>query len=252
MSWSISEVARMSHTTSRTLRHYDDIGLLRPAYVGANGYRHYGREELLRLQQILLLRELDLPLPVIASIVNGQQDTAAALREHQRRLRKEQARLRRLQRTVERTLAQVDRGDSMTVEDYFDGFNRNQEEDERELVKRYGGGVKEHIAESRSRTAGWSKQDFASAMSEFTDSLQNVAALMRNGHAPDSDSVQEKIDGHHTWLTTFWTPDRASYTGLGELDASEPSFREQIDAVDHTLADFYRDAMAVYAERHLS
>ncbi len=60
VAWSIAEVARMSKVTSRTLRHYDDVGLLRPAYVGSNGYRYYEQEQLLRLQQILLLRELGL------------------------------------------------------------------------------------------------------------------------------------------------------------------------------------------------
>jgi len=54
--WSIDEVARMSKVTSRTLRHYDDVGLLRPAYVGSNGYRYYEQEQLLRLQQVLLLQ----------------------------------------------------------------------------------------------------------------------------------------------------------------------------------------------------
>lgn len=59
MSWSIQQVARVPGVTARTLRYYDEIGLLRPADVGANGYRYYDREQLLRLQQILLLRELD-------------------------------------------------------------------------------------------------------------------------------------------------------------------------------------------------
>jgi len=57
MAWSIAEVARVAKVTSRTLRHYDEIGLLPPAFVSVNGYRHYEEEQLLRLQQLLLLRE---------------------------------------------------------------------------------------------------------------------------------------------------------------------------------------------------
>lgn len=79
MAWSIAEVARMSRVTSRTLRHYDDIGLLRPAYVGSNGYRYYAREQLLRLQEILLMRELGLGLDVIGQVLDGQQHRVAAL-----------------------------------------------------------------------------------------------------------------------------------------------------------------------------
>ena len=64
--WSIVEVARLAGVSSRTLRHYDDVGLLPPAYVGSNGYRYYGRDELHRLQEVLVLRELGLPLDAIA------------------------------------------------------------------------------------------------------------------------------------------------------------------------------------------
>lgn len=71
MAWAISDVARMSKVTSRTLRHDDDIGLLTPAYVGVNGYRCYEQEQLLRLQQILLLRELGLGLDTIAGVLAG-------------------------------------------------------------------------------------------------------------------------------------------------------------------------------------
>jgi DNA-binding transcriptional MerR regulator len=74
VAWSIVEVARMARVSSRTLRHYHDVGLLVPAYVGANGYRFYEREQLLSWQQILLLRELDLGLEAIAEVLAGDRD----------------------------------------------------------------------------------------------------------------------------------------------------------------------------------
>jgi DNA-binding transcriptional MerR regulator len=85
-SWSIAAVARMSGVTARTLRHYDAVGLLPPAWVAADGRRHYGRKELLRLQRILLLRELGLGLPAIAAaLARGTGDTAV-LRAHRDRV----------------------------------------------------------------------------------------------------------------------------------------------------------------------
>ncbi|WP_204274313.1 MerR family transcriptional regulator, partial [Klebsiella aerogenes] len=67
----------------RTLHHYDAIGLLKPAHVGANGYRYYGRTELLKLQQILFYRELGLPLGEIRAILDDPAfDSIAALRGH--------------------------------------------------------------------------------------------------------------------------------------------------------------------------
>jgi DNA-binding transcriptional MerR regulator len=86
------------------LRYYDEIGLLRPARVGANGYRYYEREQLLRLQQILLLRELGMDLATIGNVVDAERDPVEALRRHRRRLLDEWERLRRLAGTVAATI----------------------------------------------------------------------------------------------------------------------------------------------------
>ncbi len=73
MFWSITELAGMSGVTSRTLRHYDGIGLLKPAHVGSNGYRYYEDDQLLRLQQILLLREFGVGLADVAAALDAQR-----------------------------------------------------------------------------------------------------------------------------------------------------------------------------------
>lgn len=121
MAWSIAEVARLSRVTSRTLRHYDEIGLLPPAWIGSNGHRHYEEADLLRLQQILLMRELGLGLREIAAVLDRQVDPVAALREHRRRLLAERDRLDTLVRTVSRTIAELE-----TVDEKPNG-ERNKE-----------------------------------------------------------------------------------------------------------------------------
>ena len=93
--WSIQEVARLAGTTSRTLRHYDDVGLVPPSRIGANGYRYYDEAALLRLQRVLLLRELGLGIPAIADVIAGQRDDCEALRRQLAQLRQEQERLAR-------------------------------------------------------------------------------------------------------------------------------------------------------------
>src|SRR4029078_7165000 len=80
MEASIQEVARLTGTTSRALRHYDAIGLLPPSRVGDNGYRWYDDRALVRLQRILLLRGLGLGLPDIGRVLSREQDETAALR----------------------------------------------------------------------------------------------------------------------------------------------------------------------------
>jgi MerR family transcriptional regulator, thiopeptide resistance regulator len=248
MAWSIAEVARMARTTSRTLRHYHQIGLLEPAWIGENGYRYYEREQLLRLQQILLLRELDVDLDTIGDILAGQQDPADALRAHQRRIAREQRRLERLQRTLGRTLEHIERGAPMPAEDFFDAFGKKQRQHERELVERLGGDVRPHIEESRRNVAEWSRADFASANDEYREILARLAALKARDLPPGSEEVQAVIADHRAWLTRFWTPDPDAYAGLGEMYTADARFRGQIDAVEPGLAEFLRDAMAVHAE----
>jgi DNA-binding transcriptional MerR regulator/ADP-ribose pyrophosphatase YjhB (NUDIX family) len=119
VSWSIQQVARMSGVTARTLRHYDDIGLLPPAEVGANGYRFYEREQLLRLQHILLMRELGVDLATIRAVVDAQRDPAETLRAHHRRLLDERERLDRIAHTVTVTITNLEQGDDVTAETLF-------------------------------------------------------------------------------------------------------------------------------------
>ena len=102
----------MSQVTSRTLRHYDQIGLLTPAWVGGNGYRYYEREQLLTLQRILIMRELGLGLDAIAEIVNDGRDPVEALRMHRSWLVAERDRFDRLAATVGRTIDELEAGDT--------------------------------------------------------------------------------------------------------------------------------------------
>lgn len=117
----------MSGVTSRTLRYYDEIGLLRPARVGSNGYRYYDREQLLRLQQILLLRELGLDLTTIGKVVDAQHDPLEALRRHHLRLLDERGRLDRLVATVAATVKHLEEGTDMPAEHIFEGFEMSRE-----------------------------------------------------------------------------------------------------------------------------
>ena len=79
MDWSVQQIAKMTGTTGRTLRHYDHVGLLPPSRTGNNGYRYYGQESLVRLQRILLLRDLGLGLPAIAEMLRNEAHAGQAL-----------------------------------------------------------------------------------------------------------------------------------------------------------------------------
>lgn len=251
MAWSIAEVARMSKLTSRALRHYDDIGLLAPAYVGSNGYRYYEREQLLRLQEILLLRELGLALDVIGQVLDGEQDRIAALRSHEQWLRREGARLDRLADTVARTVAHLGGATQMTAEELFEGFAERQAKMEEDLVDKYGDGVREHFRTSRAATEGWTRADFAAAKAAGDALDTRLAATMRSGAQPGSQESLAAVDEHYRSITQFWTPSTESYAELGRMYVDNPDYRAHYDAVDPELASWLRDAIAVYAEQRL-
>ncbi|MGH8929997.1 MAG: MerR family transcriptional regulator [Egibacteraceae bacterium] len=153
LAWSIAEVARVSGVTSRTLRHYDAIGLLPPAWVADNGWRYYEQEQLLRLQRILLLRDLGLGLAAIAEIMEQQSrhTTVEVLRHHRDWLVAEQERLARLAHTVDRTITDLEKGEEMALETMFEGFEHNPYE--AEARERWGGDA---VDDAYRRMGAWS------------------------------------------------------------------------------------------------
>jgi len=136
----VSQLAKLSGTSVRTLHHYDAIGLLKPATVGENGYRYYGRRELLRLQQILIHREFGVALSAIPALLDADQpDRLAALREQRARLEREADRYRRLARTIDRTIAELGGRKTTMDKHLFEGFTPELEADyEAWLIERYG------------------------------------------------------------------------------------------------------------------
>ncbi len=256
MSWSIVEVARRAGVSSRTLRHYDDVGLVPPAYVGANGYRYYEREQLHRLQEVLVLRELGLPLEGIARVLDGTRDRAGVLREHRAALLTERDRIARLADTVGRTITEIEGeggGDLMSPEELFDGFDtEKQKQYEAELVERYGPSVQETIEESWRRIGKLAKVDADRIQAQLAQRDAEYAALLEAGVDPADPRVQEVTAGHHRWVCEFWTPGAEAFAGLGDLYVDSPEFKARYDAVRPGLAEYVRDAMAVYAVESLA
>ncbi|MET3163130.1 UNVERIFIED_ORG: DNA-binding transcriptional MerR regulator [Arthrobacter sp. UYEF10] len=126
MDWSIQDIARLAGTTSRTLRHYDGIGLLKPSRTGHNGYRYYNQAALVQLQRIRLLRGLGLGLPVISQVLDDETDAANALTGHLAWLKQEQDRLARQIASVTQTIKAVKGGGEIMAEDMFKGFDHTQ------------------------------------------------------------------------------------------------------------------------------
>jgi MerR family transcriptional regulator, thiopeptide resistance regulator len=251
MAWSIAEVARMSGVTARALRHYDAIGLLAPAYIGANGYRYYEDEQLLRLQQILLLREFGLGLGEIALAICSAPDTVAALRRQHARLVAEQNRMSTLAQTVARTIAQLEGGDPMSQpqinrpENLFEGFDPAAYE--AEARERWP----EQYARAAEVAAAMSPEEMEASQQEVTANMIRMAELMAAGKAPGDPDVQAQVDEHYRWVSRAWTPSAEAYRNLGRMYSGDERFRANYEKITVGLAEFQRDAMAIYAQQRL-
>jgi MerR family transcriptional regulator, thiopeptide resistance regulator len=251
MAWSIAEVARMSGVTTRTLRHYDAIGLLRPAYVQPSGQRFYETPELLRLQQILLLRELGVGLGDIAAAIGSGPGTLAALRQHHTRLLAEQARIARLADTVARTITELEGNDPMTPqinrpENLFEGFNPADYQDE--ARQRWP----EQFEQAQAVAQAASGEQVMAEQQEITARLIRVAELMTAGQPAAASEVQAEVDQHYRSVAQYWTPTAEGYRGLGQLYVDDERFRARYEQIAPGLAAYQRDAMTIYARDRLS
>lgn len=250
MGKSIQQVARLSGVSARTLRYYDEIGLLPPARIGSNGYRYYEEEQLLRLQQILLLRELGMDLATIASVVDGTRDRLEALRAHEQQLLAERGRLDTLAQTVATTIAHLEKGTAMSAEEMFEGFRFNREKiDELEAlaVQRSGKAEQPHFDEIKRRTANWDDDQFRQVEQEGADIERRLLALLRDGVAADDRRVFDVLDDDVAAQQRLLPLGAEDYANLGRAFAGVPELRAHLDAQHPQLADYMRDAMVAYA-----
>jgi DNA-binding transcriptional MerR regulator len=245
----IAAVARMSGVTSRTLRHYDAIGLLAPAWTADDGRRYYGEDELRRLQHILVLRELGAPLETIARIVDTDDPTLAAglLRGHLAALEAERNRYATLVSTVRRTISSLEEGTPMTADKLFEGFDHSQYEPE---VRQLWGD--ETVNRSN---AAWKALGSAGQKAHLEEAKSLTLALadaMKRDLPPADPEVQAAVSRHHAWVSLFWVPGREAYKGLGNMYVADPRFASNYEKVAEGLAGFTRDAMSVWADANLA
>ncbi|OMH34511.1 TipAS antibiotic-recognition domain-containing protein [Tersicoccus sp. Bi-70] len=249
MEWSIHQLARLAGTTSRTLRHYGDVGLLEPSRVGANGYRYYDQTGLLTLQRILLLRQLGLGLPRIREVMARQTDPDEALAGHLRWLRLEQQRLDDQITAVQATLQRLAEGEGLMAEESLHGFDHTQYR--QEVVERWGQEA------YRSSDAWWRGK----SEKERTDWQQASERLQRDwadaaaaGEDPDGEIARALAARQATWLASIpgtpgactGAPDAGYLRGLAEMYVADERFAANYGGVEN--ATFVRDALLRYAD----
>ncbi|WP_323959719.1 MerR family transcriptional regulator [Arthrobacter sp. JZ12] len=251
MDRSIQEVSRLAGTTSRTLRHYDRLGLLPPSRIGGNGYRYYDDDALVRLQRILLLRDLGLGLPAIAEVLGRSTEPVRALRKHLEWLRQEQDRLARQVASVSQTIERLEGGEELMAEDMFDGFDHTQYKDE--VEERWG---KEAYAASNRWWNGLDADEQGKWKAQTAQLGADWTTAAQRGIAPDSPEAQELAQRHYDWLagvpglpSSGSGPGKEYLVGLGEMYVSDDRFAANYGG--RQGAEFVRDALRIFADRSL-
>jgi DNA-binding transcriptional MerR regulator len=249
----VRQLAAISGVTVRTLHHYDEIGLLKPACVGTNGYRYYGRRELLRLQRILFHRELGVPLAAIAGLLELEgEDQIAVLRQHRDGLEVQRERYRVLIETIDRTIEGLQAEDLMANEDLYRGFNRETQAGyEAWLIERFGEGVREHLAQARRSYASLSRAEQQALGEELRELEEALAGALRSGIDAGSAAVGVLIRRHRAWVTAMWGRPCSleRYSGLADLYLSHPDFAARYERIEHGFAHYLASAMKLHAQK---
>src|SRR6266496_2146666 len=243
--FTVKQLSQLAGVTPRTLHHYDEIGLLKPSRVGDNGYRYYGEESLLRLQQILFYRELDIPLEDIKKIMGRRDfDIVGALHNHKEALQKQATRLNRLIGTVDNTIDYLKGNKQMSNKQLFEAFSEEQQvEYEKEVMQKYDPAtVKASVKKWKEYTAAEKKRIGEEGNAVYRDIL---AAMPKGASSPEAQAGVERWRRH---IEYFWVPDDEQLSGLADLYNEDSRFKANFDKIDPRLAEFMCEAVKIYVE----
>jgi MerR family transcriptional regulator, thiopeptide resistance regulator len=251
----VKQVADMAGVSVRTLHHYHDIGLLEPAQVGDNGYRYYGREELLRLQQILIHREMGIALADIGSILDAPDfDRLAMLASQRERVADQAARYAEMLRTIDRTIAQLKGDRAMNDADLYAGIvdPKKQAEHDAWLEEKYGPEIRDTTAASRRQMDALPDTERESLMAELKDIEQQLAEALRQGVPPQSTQLDPLISRHWDWVRSRWNRPApvSAYAGLADTYLAHPDFVARYESIEKGLAAFLTTAIKSWVSRH--
>jgi DNA-binding transcriptional MerR regulator len=247
MPYSVQQLAELAGVSVRTLHHYDTVGLLRPARQAKNGYRQYGEEELLKLQQILFFRELEFPLEDIKQILHDPKfNMRVALHEQRELIELKKKRLSKLLKTIDQTLKKLNQETTMQDKDLYVGLSKEEEEKYAAEAKERWGHTNAY-KQSQERYGKLSDAEKQKIGQAGQDLVKNIANHMVDG--PKSDVVQKLIAQHYEALRVFYDPNTQMYRGLAEMYVTDPRFAAFYEKFTPGLAQFMRDAMVEFCDR---
>lgn len=256
MAYTIKQLAALSGVSTRTLRFYDETGLLKPAYVGDNQYRYYEEEQVLLLQQILFYRELDYSLNNIRQVLSSDAfDKISSMQSQKGLLQEKLQRIKSMLGTIDNTMRHL-RGElTMQVEEFFDPIHlrdtKIQTEYDKYLVD-HGILSQEELDASWKKLESWTQADWDQFKSKGDTFYQKMTESLNSGLKPDALEVQELVHKHYLLVKPLWSFDQASYLKLSNAYRHDDNFKKFCALYDEELLNFLVEAMEHYANKHLA
>ncbi|MED4586091.1 MerR family transcriptional regulator [Brevibacillus choshinensis] len=249
MEYTVQKLGLLAGVSTRTLRYYDEIGILKPARINSSGYRIYGQPEVDRLQQILFYRELGVSLEEIKEIITSPTfDTDQALREHRIKLLEKREQLDALIANVDRTLAQREGSGTMSDQQKFEGFKQkliddNEKQYGEEIRAKYGD---EQVNKSNQKIKGMTEEEHAH-LEQLTATIHETLAKAFETKDPAGELAQRVVALHREWLCFYWADySKEAHMVLAQMYVDDPRFTAYYDQDQPGVAAFLRDAVAVY------
>jgi DNA-binding transcriptional MerR regulator len=245
--YTVKQLSELASITVRTLHHYDDIDLLKPSKVGANGYRYYDDAALLRLQQILFYREIGLELMQIRDILDSPDfDLVSALRSHRAAIRDRQNRLENLIETIDSTIQRLEGKTTMSDKKLFEGFSEEQQKEyEREARLRWG---PQNVNESVKRWNNYSKAQQEAIMAEGGEIYTDWVRALEAGLPATSDEIKRIVERWHDNIRHFYEPTLDILRGLGELYNTDPAFMATFHKFHPDLPPYLQETITQYVD----
>ncbi|WP_256758013.1 MerR family transcriptional regulator [Cohnella sp. WQ 127256] len=251
MEYTVQKLGLLAGVSTRTLRYYDEIGILKPARINSSGYRIYGQKEVNQLQQILFYRELGVGLEDIKALLTSPAfDADIALREHRVKLLEKREQLDTLIANIDLTLLQREGSQSMSDEQRFEGFKKqliadNEKQYGEEIRAKYGA---DQIDQSNDKIKGMTEKQYAE-VEQLAAEIHNVLAEAFVTGDSAGDLAQKAAHLHRQWLSFYWASySKEAHAGVAQMYVEDERFTSYYDKDQPGVAMFLRDAILIYTE----
>jgi len=249
MEYTVQKLAHISGVSPRTLRYYDEIGILKPARINSSGYRIYGHKEVDRLQQILFYRELGINLEDINKIISAPSfDEVTALQEHRGKLLEKRDQLNSLIANVNKTIESKERSNIMSDKEKFEGFKtnlikENEEKYGKEIRQKYGDNA---ANESNKKLKDMTQEEYDEVNRLATEVIETLEAAFETGNS-GGELAQKTADLHRQWLCLYWHQyTKEAHAALAQMYVDDERFAVYYDKGQPGRAEFLRDAILIY------